>query len=74
MEALANRQTAKTEAVDRRLVTLQREVADCEERLRRFYRSIEDGIVELDDVLRERTATLTSEREQAKAALDRAPG
>ena len=51
---------------------MQREVTDCDERLRRLYRSIEDGIVELDDILRERTATLKSERERAKAALDRA--
>ena len=69
---LADRQSAKTEAVDRRLLGLQREVTDCDERLRRLYRSIEDGIVELDDILRERTATLKSERERAKAALDRA--
>ena len=54
-----------------RLVTLQHEVAGCDERLRRLYRSIEDGIIELDDILRERTATLKSERERAKAALDR---
>ena len=51
---------------------MQREVADCDERLRRLYRSIEDGIVELDDILRERTTTLKSQRERAKAALDRA--
>src|SRR5665811_1300590 len=62
----------RTDAVDRRLLGLQREVTDCGERLRRLYRSIEDGIVELDDILRERTATLKSERERAKAALDRA--
>jgi DNA invertase Pin-like site-specific DNA recombinase len=72
LHTLADRQGAKTEAVDHRLITLQREVIDCDERLRRLYRSIEDGIVELDDILRERTATLKSERERAKAALDRA--
>jgi hypothetical protein len=72
LQTLADRQTAKTDAVDRRLLGLQREVTDCGERLRRLYRSIEDGIVELDDILRERTATLKSERERAKAALDRA--
>ena len=72
LQTLADRQAAKTEAVDRRLVTLQREVADCDDRLRRLYRSIEDGIVELDDILRERTTTLKSQRDQAKAALDRA--
>jgi site-specific DNA recombinase len=68
LELLAHRQSAKTDAVDRRLVSLQREVADTDERLR----SIEDGIVELDDILRERTASLKSERERAKAAYDRA--
>ena len=72
LRSLADRQAAKTEAVDRRLLGLQREVTDCDDRLRRLYRSIEDGIVELDDILRERTATLKSQRERAKAALDRA--
>jgi hypothetical protein len=72
LQTLADRQSAKSDAVDRRLISLQREVADTDERLRRLYRSIEDGIVELDDILRERTATLKSERERAKAALDRA--
>jgi site-specific DNA recombinase len=69
---LADRQSAKSNAVDRRLISLQREVADTDERLRRLYCSIEEGIVELDDILRERTPTLKSERERAKAALHRA--
>lgn len=50
----------------------RRELSDTEERLRRLYRSIEDGIVEPDDILHERTASLKSERERAKAAYDRA--
>ncbi len=72
LQLLANRQSAKTDAVDRRLVALQREVTDTDERLRRLYRSIEDGVVELDDILRERTTTLKTERERAKAAYERA--
>lgn len=72
LQILADRQSVKTDAVDRRLVSLQREVSDTDERLRRLYRSIEDGIVELDDILRERTASLKSDRERAKAAYDRA--
>jgi site-specific DNA recombinase len=72
LQSLTDRQSAKTDAINRRLISLQREVADTEECLRRFYRSIEDGIVELDDILRERTATLKSERERAKAVFDRA--
>jgi hypothetical protein len=43
-------------------------------RHKRLYRSIEDGIVQIDDILREHTATLKSERKRAKAALDRARG
>jgi site-specific DNA recombinase len=57
LQTLAYRQVAKAETVDRRQLKLQREVADSEARLRRLYRSIEDGIVELDDIRRERTAT-----------------
>jgi len=72
MQMLADRQSAKTDAVDRRLLSLQREVTDTDERLRRLYRSIEEGIVELDDILRERVAALKSDRERAKAAYDRA--
>ena len=72
LQILSDRQSAKTNAVDRGLVSLQREVTDTDERLRRLYRSIEDGIVELDDILRERTTIPKSDRERAKAAYDRA--
>jgi site-specific DNA recombinase len=72
LQSLSDRQAVKTDAVDRRLLGLQHDVTECGERLQRLYRSIEDGIVELDDILRERVATLKSERERAKAALDRA--
>jgi hypothetical protein len=33
-------------------------------RHKRLYRSIEDGIVQIDDILREHTATLKSERKR----------
>jgi hypothetical protein len=72
LKSLMERQAAKSESADLRLLTLQREVSDADDRLRRLYRSIEDGVVEIDDILRERTASLKSERERAKAALDRA--
>ena len=70
LKSLMERQATKSESVGRRLLTLQREVSDTEDRLKRLYRSTEDGIVELDDILRERTSTLKSERKRAKAALD----
>ena len=71
LQGLVDRQTAKSEAVDDRLRSLQKDVQEAEERLKRLYRSIEDGIIDLDDILRERAANLKSERERAKAALDR---
>jgi site-specific DNA recombinase len=46
--------------LDRRFLMLQPEVTDCDERLRRLYLSIENGIVALDDIFRERTAPLKS--------------
>lgn len=70
LKSLIERQAAKSESADRRLLDLQRELSDAEDRLKRLYRSIEDGIVELDDIRRERTAALKSPRERAKAALD----
>jgi hypothetical protein len=48
------------EMLDRRFLMLQPEVTDCDERLRRLYLSIENGIVALDDIFRERTAPLKS--------------
>lgn len=72
LKSLMERQAAKSEAADDRLLALQKELSDCEDRLKRLYRSIEDGIVELDDILRERSAALKAQRERAKAALDHA--
>ena len=72
LKSLIERQAAKSEFADGRLLGLQKELTDCEDRMKRLYRSIEDGIVELDDILRERTAALKAQRDRAKAALDHA--
>ncbi len=72
LKSLIERQAAKSESADQRLRALQKELSDAEERLKRLYRSIEDGVVELDDILRERTGALKSQRERAKATLDHA--
>jgi site-specific DNA recombinase len=72
LQSLTDQQSIETDAVDRRLIALQREANDTDKRLRRLYRSIEDGIIELDDILRERTTMLKAEREHARAAYDRA--
>lgn len=54
-----------------RIATLQREVSEAEDKLKRLYRMVEDGIGEMDDILKERIANLKIDRERAQAALDR---
>ena len=72
LRGLADRQSAKANAVNQRVLALHGEVTECEERLKRLYRSIEDGIADLDDILRNRISSLKAERERIRAALDRA--
>ena len=45
---------------------------DAEDKLARLYRLVEDGLTDLDDMLKDRLATLMSDRDRAKAALERA--
>jgi len=53
-------------------MALQREVIEADEKLARLYRLVEDGLTDLDPVLRDRLASLKATRDQAQAALDRA--
>ena len=41
------------------------------ELVEQFYRMVEDGVTEMDDLLKERIADLKLARDKAKAALDR---
>ena len=54
-----------------RAAVLEREIADTDERLRRLYRLIEDGVAELDGPLKYRISGLRSGREAAATALER---
>lgn len=72
LSAIAAKRQERTTAVDRRLVALKSQVVDAEDRLRRLYRGIEEAIVELDDLLRERIVELKADREKAQAAYDHA--
>jgi site-specific DNA recombinase len=45
-------------------------VTNAEEKLKRLYRLVEDGITDLDEVLKDRLNTLKAERDQAHAALN----
>ena len=72
LSSLAERRAARATAVNSRLVSLQSEVTTAEQKLKRLYQSIADGIVELDDLLGEQITILKGQREKAKAALDKA--
>ncbi|UMY16502.1 recombinase family protein [Methylobacterium organophilum] len=57
--------------VDGRVNSLLAEVTAAQDKLKRLYAMVEDGLTDLDDILRERLAALKLERDRAKAALDR---
>jgi site-specific DNA recombinase len=69
--ALIERQAIKDSAVQVRRTALKAELAEKDERLGRLYRAIEEGIVELDDQLKDRIKALKAERDLAQASLDR---
>lgn len=61
----------KAVEVDTRVATLQHEAVDAADKLKRLYRMVEDGVAELDDILRERIASLKLDRERAQTTRDR---
>jgi len=71
LKALIERQGTKDQAVQDRRAALQAEIASRDDRLKRLYRAIEEGIVEFDGDLKQRVQALKQEREVAQAALDR---
>jgi len=72
LSSLAERRAARAVAVNSRLVALQAEVTNAEQKLKRLYQSIADGVIDLDDLLADQIAILKADREKAKAALERA--
>jgi site-specific DNA recombinase len=72
LSSLAARRSEKAESLNSRLLALQKEVTDAEDKLARLYRLVEEGLTDLDEVLKDRLTTLKASRDRAKAALDRA--
>lgn len=72
LSALKARRTAKAEGENKRIMALQREAAQADERLKRLYRLVEDDVTDLDDILKERLSSLKAERDRATAALETA--
>ena len=56
LSALSERRAQKAESVNSPIMALQHEVADAEEKLARLYRLVEEGLTDLDDVLKLRLA------------------
>jgi site-specific DNA recombinase len=69
LNSLMARRAERAESVNGRIMVLQREVVDAEDRLKRLYRLIEDGVTDLDDVLKDRLNSLKGDRDRATAAL-----
>ena len=70
LDSLAARRAERAESVNSRIMALQGEVADAEDRLKRLYRLVEEGVTDLDDVLKDRLNCLKADRDRARAALE----
>jgi site-specific DNA recombinase len=70
LASLTTRRAEKAESVNRRIMGLQREVTDAEDRLKRLYRLVEDGLSDIDEVLKDRLHNLKADRDRAKASLE----
>jgi site-specific DNA recombinase len=68
---LTERRSEKASEIDRRVSALQAEVMTAEDKLKRLYAMVENGLTELDDILKDRIAALKSDRDQAVEALAR---
>ena len=58
--------------VDQRIAALSREAEDADEWLRRLYKLVEDGLAQMDELLKDRISSSKLGREAAIAALGRA--
>ena len=72
LASLASRRAVKAAAVDGRISILEKEAHETNERLRRLYKLVEDGLAEMDEILKERITGLKADRDRARSALQRA--
>jgi site-specific DNA recombinase len=71
LTSLAEKHASSDAEVHERARALQAEIVQADDKLRRLYKMVEDGVTDLDDLLSDRLAALKSARECAKAALER---
>jgi site-specific DNA recombinase len=72
LTSLTARRAEKARTANNRIMGLQREVTDAEDKLKRLYRLVEDGLTDLDDVLKDRLNSLKADRDRTNAALEAA--
>ena len=71
LASVGSRRTDQAAEVGLRVSALQTVVTDAEEKLKRLYKMVEDGLTDLDEILKERITSLKLDRDRAKTALDR---
>jgi site-specific DNA recombinase len=57
--------------LDKRVAALQTGVVEADDKLRRLYRMVEEGVTVIDEALNDRLDQLKTDRDRARAALDR---
>jgi site-specific DNA recombinase len=71
LQSVADRRLQTDAEVQARIEALRREAGIAEEKLRRLYQLVEEGLTDLDDTLKERIVKLKVDRDKAASALQR---
>ena len=71
LAAISANRARKAAEVDGRIIRLQGELSETETRLKRIYTMVEEGVAEMDDILKDRISSLKIDRERVQASLDR---
>ena len=71
LQSVADRRVKTDAEVQARIENLRREVVVAEDKLRRLYKLVEEGLTDLDDMLKDRITKLKADRDSAASALDR---
>jgi site-specific DNA recombinase len=65
LASLSSRRVQDAAALDGRLMALQREMTEADDKLKRLYRLVEDGLTDLDEVLKDRVDALKADRDKS---------
>jgi site-specific DNA recombinase len=71
LQSLADRRLKTDAEGQARMEALRREAGTAEEKLRRLYQLVEEGLTDVDETLKERIAKLKADRDKAASALQR---